>query len=316
MRVLASCLHFQRHAERYRPLFEERGVTMDLPCVDQQLLESELLEIIDHYHGILAGDDEITRRVLEHGRRLRVVAKWGIGLDAIDCDAARELGIAVYNTPDVFADEVADVAIGYLLLLARQLHRMDRSVRSGGWLKVEGISLRDKILGVVGIGSIGREVVRRARALGMKAVGSDVVEVAESFRAETGLEETDLEDLLRRSDFVSLNCPLTAESHHLLGEDAFSQIKPGAFVINTGRGALINESALVAALRSGRVAGAALDVYEDEPLPADSPLRAFDRCIFGTHNASNTREAVERVNERALANLFHGLGLERPAFEE
>jgi D-3-phosphoglycerate dehydrogenase len=215
----------------------------------------------------------------------------------------------VSATPGVFSDAVADVVTAYIILLARRLHELDRGVRAGGWPKVQGQSLVDKRLGVIGVGSIGRGVIRRARALGMTVCGYDVAGVPEAYCRETDLEPLELNALLEKSDFVSLNCPLTPQTRHMLGEAEFARMKGGAFVINTGRGPLIDEAALVLALRQGKIAGAALDVFEEEPLPPDSPLREFDNCIFGTHNASNTLEAVLRVNTLAIDNLLRGLGL-------
>ncbi|NET41047.1 phosphoglycerate dehydrogenase [Okeania sp. SIO2B3] len=306
-RILITCPHLQKTIDPYRPLFAERNVEIEVPTLVQQLSEAELLEIIDRFDGVIAGDDFFTAKVLEKGKRLKIVAKWGIGLDAIDLEAAKKLGILVHNTPDVFADEVADVVLGYIVLLARRLHKLDHSVRNGGWLKVQGRSLRGKTLGVIGVGSIGRAVVRRGVALGMSVVGYDVASVPESFIQDTGMSQQSLESLLQVSDFISLNCNLTSDNRHLLGQKQFDLMKEGVYLINTARGPLVDEAALVKALAEGKVAGAALDVFEEEPLPMDSPLRQFDNCIFGTHNASNTLEAVMRVNEMAIQNLLEGL---------
>ncbi len=308
-RILVTCPQMQATIDRYRDMFKQHEIEVEAPPLVQQMSESELLEIIDRFDGVIAGDDPFTSRVLEKGTRLKAIAKWGIGVDAIDLDAARRFGIRVSNTPDVFADEVADVVTGYIILLARQLHRLDRSVRDGGWLKVTGMSLREKTLGVVGVGSIGRAVTLRGIALGMLPVGHDISAPPAAFQQTTGIRMLSLDQLLAESDFISLNCNLTNWNRHMLGHRQFGMMKTGAFVVNTGRGALIDEAALAEALRDGRVAGAALDVFETEPLPADSPLRAFDNCIFGTHNSSNTVEAVQRVNDLAIRNLLEDLGV-------
>jgi D-3-phosphoglycerate dehydrogenase len=309
-RVLITSRQLQQKIGRYRELLARHKVEVELPEFEQQLGEAELLEIIDRFDGVIAGDDEFTARVLEKGKRLRVIAKWGVGIDAIDAEAARRLGIQVSNTPNAFADEVADVVMGYVILLARQLHKMNEAVRKGQWLKIQGMSLRGKTLGVIGVGSIGRAVVQRAAAAGMVVLGYDQVPPTASFVQQTGLRLTPLEKLLATVDFLSLNCNLTPANRHLLNHQVFARMKKGVYIINTARGGLIDEVALVAALREGKVAGAAIDVFEREPLPPDSPLRQFDQCIFGTHNSSNTLEAVLRVNELAIQNLL--AGLERP----
>jgi len=306
-RVLITCPQLQQTIDGYRDVFTERGIEIELPHVEQQLGESNLLDIIDRFDGVIAGDDNFTARVLEKGKRLRAIAKWGVGMDGIDMEAAERMGIRVSNTPNMFSDEVADVVMCYIVLLARQLHKLDQSVRSGDWMKIQGMSLRGKTLGVIGVGSIGQEVARRALAAGMSMLGSDVAPVPTSFIEETGLQLVDLRKLLQASDFISLNCTLTSANRHMLGPREFSIVKTGVCIVNTARGPLIDEAALIQALEKGRVAGAALDVFEKEPLPLDSPLRRFDNCIFGTHNSSNTTEAVMRVNEIAIRNLLEGL---------
>jgi D-3-phosphoglycerate dehydrogenase len=311
IKVLVSCLHLQRQFEDYRPEFAARGVEAVLPEVVQQMSEKDLLPMIHSFDGVIAGDDEITGRVIARAERLKVIVKWGIGTDAIDIEAARRAGISVLNTPGVFADEVADVVIGYLVLLARKLHEIDSEVRSGRWPKPQGLSLSGKVLGLVGVGSIGRGVARRARAMGFSLLGYDVGGIPEPAQRGLDLRPVDLETLLATSDFISLNCPLTQENYHLLDQYAFARMKLGVYIVNTARGPLIDERALAANLESGRVAGAALDVFEEEPLPPSSPLRRFDSCILGSHNASNTREAVLRVNRIAVDRLFAELEREK-----
>ena len=307
-KVLVTCPHLQKTIHLYQERLTEKGIELEVPQLVQQLSEGELLDIIDRFDGVIAGDDPFTAKVLERGKRLKIVAKWGIGVDSIDLEAAKSLGISVVNTPDVFADEVADVALGYIILLARQLHQLYRSVRSGGWLQVPGITLRGKTLGVIGVGSIGKAVVRRGIALGMSVVGYDVREIDPDFLEETGLKQLAYSELLGVADFIALNCNLTSENYHMLSYQQFELMKTGVYLVNTARGPLIDEKALGSALESGKVAGAALDVFELEPLPSESGLRQFSQCIFGTHNGSHTKEAVLRVNELAIANLLKGLG--------
>ena len=305
--VLLTCTQLQQTIDLYKSYFIEHGIEIELPRVTQKLNESDLLEIIDQFDGVIAGDDEFTARVLEKGKRLKVIAKWGVGVDGIDIGAARRLDIQVYNTPNVFNDEVADIVMGYIILLARQLHKIDQSIREGKWLKIQGISLAGKTLGIIGMGSIGRSVARRAVAAGMNLIGYDVATVDNTFIKETGIRMGTLDELLQSSDFITLNCNLTSSNCNMLGHREFALMKTGVFIINTARGPLINEEALVQALHGGKVAGAALDVFNEEPLPPDSPLRDFDNCIFGSHNSSNTYEAVIRTNELAINNLLEGL---------
>ena len=308
-KVLISCPHLQRTIDQYRAKFADSNIEIELPPVKQMLSETELLKIIDRYVGVIAGDDELTEKVLEKGTNLMVISKWGIGIDAIDLDAAERLGIKVYNTPNVFSEEVADLVMGYIISLARKLHIIDRMVREGRWndAQIQGISLRGKTLGVIGVGSIGRAVVERAIAAGMSVVGYDIAPISASFIRETGLRPVELEELLQTADFISLNCSLSSSNWHMLGPREFALMKTPVYIINTARGPLVDEEALVKALQEGKVAGAALDVFEEEPLPKNSPLRQFDNCIFGAHNSSNTHEAVMRTYELAIKNLIDGL---------
>lgn len=309
-RVLISCPHLQKTIHLYRDKLAAKGIELEVPEMVQQLSEAELLEMVPRLDGIIAGDDPFTAKVLEKAEKLKILAKWGIGVDSIDLEAAKKLGIPVKNTPNVFADEVSDVALGYIILLARHLHKLDRSVRDGGWLQIPGITLRGKTLGIVGVGSIGRGLVERGLAVGMPILGYDVMPIPEAYQQETGIKSVDLDTLLQESDFIALCCNMTEDNYHLLDERAFDMMKDGVYIVNVARGPLIKESALVAALDSGKVKGAALDVFEVEPLPAESRLREFDQCIFGTHNSSHSIDAVLKVNEIAIANLLTGLGIE------
>jgi D-3-phosphoglycerate dehydrogenase / 2-oxoglutarate reductase len=306
-RVLISCVQLQRSLAEHRGRLDERHAELIVPPIEQQLNEAELLELIVGVDGMIAGDDHVTRAVLERADRLRIVSKWGVGTDAIDLAAAAELGIRVTNTPGMFGDEVADVVIGYVVMLARHLHRTDSAVRAGEWAKPEGVSLAGRTMGVIGLGHIGRAVARRSLAMGMRVVGSEIDPTNRASAVQLGVEVVSLESLLADSHVISLNTPLTPDSRHLINATTLARLQPGAWIINTARGGLIDESALIAALASGQVGAAALDVYEVEPLPADSPLRGFAQVILGSHNSSNTVEAGHRTSERAIDNLIRGL---------
>jgi phosphoglycerate dehydrogenase-like enzyme len=306
-RILISCVQLQRSLDDHRGRLDERGAELIVPPVDQQLREPELLELIAGVDGMIAGDDHVTRAVLERADRLRIVSKWGVGTDAIDLAAAARLGIRVTNTPGMFGEEVADVVIGYLVLLARHLHRTDRAVRAGDWAKPEGVSIAGRTLGIVGLGHIGRAVAARAIAMRMRVLGVEIDAANCAAAAEVGVEVVNLESLLTESDVISLNTPLTPDTRHLLNSATLGRLRPGAWIINTARGSLIDEAALATALDSGQVGAAALDVFEIEPLPSDSRLRRFDQVILGSHNASNTVEAGHRTSERAIDNLIRGL---------
>lgn len=316
-KALITCHHLQRHFEDFRPRYEAMGVVPILPRIEgQQLSAGAMREAIAGVDAVIAGDDEIDASVLEAGKAsgLKAVIKWGIGTDSIDKAKAAELGIPVYNTPGTFANEVADLAISLLLNVLRQTHLMHSSIREGGWLKVQGRSLAGMTAGVIGLGSIGLAVARRTNAFGMMTIGYDVRAIAPEVLAETGTTQVDLDRLFAESDAVLIACELTPANRHLLNADAFACMKDGVYIVNVSRGPLIDEAALCEALKTGKVAGAGLDVFESEPLPGDSLLRGFESCVFSTHNGSNTAEAVARVNAMTTDILFHVFGLQKIDF--
>jgi len=307
LRALITCRQMQNCIESFRDRFDARDIALDLPAIVQQPTEAELIAIIGDYDGMIAGDDPLTAGVLAHAARLKIISKWGVGVDGIDLDAARKQGITVTNTPDVFGDDVADVAAGYLVMLARQLHRVDAAVRDGGWLKHEGVALTRKTLGIVGYGSVGQALGRRGRGFGMTVIAHDTAPGVGDVARFENVELVDREDVFRRSDFLALCVPLTADTRHLVNPATLGLMPRGSFLVNVARGGLVDERALVATLGSGQLAAAALDVFENEPLPIDSPLRTFPQCVFGAHNGSNTREGVLRASAAAVDNLLDGL---------
>jgi phosphoglycerate dehydrogenase-like enzyme len=197
-----------------------------------------------------------------------------------------------------------------MLAFVRRLPWMDEAMKAGTWDKIPGKALSECTLGVVGVGTIGKVVTRRARAFGMQVLGTDIVEIDHVFITETGIEMTTLEDLLSRTDFISINCDLNPTSHHLMNADTFALMKPNAVLINTARGPIVDEPALIHALQKSQITGAALDVYENEPLPLESPLMQMDNVMLAPHNANSSPAAWERVHWNTIKNLLDGLGID------
>jgi D-3-phosphoglycerate dehydrogenase len=284
--------------DRFRPIFERHNLELIVARVHERLTEEELLVYAGQFDGTVCGDDIYTAAVLEANvPRLKVISKWGTGIDSIDSEAASRLGIQVRN-------------MGYILAFARRQPWMDRDMKDGRWDKLPGRSLSECTLGIVGIGNCGKAVVRRARPFGMQLLGNDIVQIVPDFVLENDLEMTSLEDLLVRSDFVSLNCDLNPTSYHLINERTLALMEPTAILINTSRGPVVDEAALINALQSGIIAGAALDVYEIEPLPQDSPLCKMDNVMLAPHNANSSPAAWERVHLNTIRNLLDGLGIQ------
>ena len=295
---------------RFRPILEGFGMQLIVPQVHERLSEAELLSYAGQFDGTICGDDQYTATVLEAcAPRLKVISKWGTGIDSIDRQTAEKLGIQVRNTPNAFTLPVADTVLGYILTFSRHFPWMDRAVKSGHWEKIPGRSLSECTLGVVGVGKIGKAVIRRARAFGMNLLGNDIIAIDPVFLTKNEVQMTNLENLLAQSDFVSLNCDLNPTSYHLMNATAFNQIKSSAILINTSRGPVVHEQALISALQEGKLAGAAVDVFEHEPLPADSPLTRMDNVMLAPHNANSSPKAWERVHQNTIDNLLTGLGL-------
>ena len=306
-KVLVSAPYMLPVIDRYRQRLKAEDVELIPAAVKERLSEEELMEVIGDVDGIICGDDRITRNVIDAASRLKVISKWGTGIDSIDAQAAAERGIPVYRTRNAFSEPVADTVIGYILTFARQLPWMDRDIRDGLWRKPPLVALNECVLGVVGVGDCGKAVVRRALAFGMRVLGNDIVEMPVEFLQQTGIEMLSLDELLRQADFVSLNPDLNSTSYHLIGTDQLNLMKSSAYLINASRGPVVDESALIEALQERQIAGAALDVFEEEPLPAGSPLRALDNCLLAPHNANSSPRAWGRVHENTVHNLLKGL---------
>jgi D-3-phosphoglycerate dehydrogenase / 2-oxoglutarate reductase len=308
--ILFSAPYMLPFLEHFRPVFEHYRLELLVPRVQERLEEAELLAHAGQFDGAICGDDRYTARVLEAcAPRLKVISKWGTGVDSIDQVTAARLGIRVERTPNAFTLPVADSVLGYMLAFARCLPWMDRQMKAGRWAKLSGKSLSECTLGVVGAGNIGKAVLRRARAFGMRLLANDIIPIEPDFLLENSIRSTSLEELLSQSDFVSLNCDLNPTSFHLINEHTLGLMKPDAVLINTARGPIVDEAALVTALQEVKLAGAALDVFEQEPLPADSPLLGMDNVLLAAHNANSSPAAWERVHWNTIRNLLEGLGI-------
>ncbi len=309
--ILFSAPYMLPFLDRFRPVLDKYGLALITPEVRERLDENQLIQYAGQFDGAICGDDMYTARVLQACQpRLKVISKWGTGIDSIDSKEAQRLGISVFRTLNAFTLPVADSVMGYMLAFARRHPWMDRDIKSGQWNKIPGRALHECTLGIIGVGTIGKVVARRARAFGMNVLGNDIVEIDHVFIAETGIQMKPLDELLEQSDFVSVNCDLNPTSRHLVTTRTLSLMRPTAVLINTARGPIVDEHALVDALQSGGIAGAALDVFEVEPLPLDSPLLKMDNVMLAPHNSNSSPTAWEHVHWNTIRNLLVGLGLD------
>ncbi len=308
--ILLSAPYMVPYYTRFKPVMEHYGLEVIVPDVHERLEEKDLLALAGQFDGVICGDDRFTRRVIDKCvPRLKVISKWGTGIDSIDQDAAREAGIPVRNTPNAFTTPVSDSVLAYILAFARGLPWMDREMKAGHWNKIPVMSLAESTLGVIGVGNVGKAVLRKARPFGMKLLGNDIVTIAPDFITENNVEITGLDDLLTRADYVSVNCDLNPTSFHIMNARTFGLMKPTAVFVNTARGPLHDETALMGALKCGQIRGAGLDVFEVEPLPADSPLMKMDNVLLAPHNSNSSPAAWERVHRSTLRNLLHELNI-------
>jgi D-3-phosphoglycerate dehydrogenase len=274
----------------------------------------DFLEAAADADAILNADFRITAHIITSLRRCRVISRFGIGVDNIDVEAATARGIPVANVPDFCTEEVANRAFTFLLACASQLLQLDHRVRAGEWRGgelPETVQIEGQVLGLVGFGRIARAVGRRGRAFGMKVIAHDPY-LTPSAIEEGGASTASFEEVLSRSDILSLHAPLTPETHHLISAEALRLVKPSAILINCARGGLVDEQALVAALRERRLARAGLEVLEMEPPRRDNPLLNMDQVVLTPHSAAHTKKALQRVREAAVDAVVRVLKGERP----
>jgi D-3-phosphoglycerate dehydrogenase len=260
---------------------------------EPEITAEQIKEKIANYEIVIVRSrTKLTRDMIEKADKCKIIARVGVGLDNIDVDAAKAKGIRVINAVEGAMNAVAELVLGLMLSLAREIPRADREIRNGKWLKKEllGNELSGKYLGIVGLGNIGKKLARHAKALNMNIIGYDVISISDEFSKEVGLIKTDLDTLLSSADYVSFHVPFTPETHHLVNAQRLSKMKKTACIINTSRGEIIDEEALYAAIKDGKIAGAALDVFEKEPAVGNK-LTTLPNIICTPHIGAQTREA-------------------------
>jgi len=315
--VLLSAPYMLPTKNRFIPILNHYEIDVLTPEVHERLTEREILNFAGSFDGAICGDDQYTESVIKACLpRLKVISKWGTGIDSIHKTFAESIGVKIGNTPNAFTLPVSDSVLGYMLVFARRLTWMDSAMKAGEWNKIPGRSLSECTLGVIGMGNVGKAVIRRARGFGMRLFGNDIRPIEPDFILEQGLEMVTLENLLQESDFVSMHCDLNSTSRHLINENTISLMKPNAVLINTSRGPVVKESALVDALLNKKIAGAALDVFEFEPLPPTSPLLKMENVILAPHNSNSSPQAWERVHKNTIKNLLEGLNIPHSDLDE
>jgi D-3-phosphoglycerate dehydrogenase / 2-oxoglutarate reductase len=260
-----------------------------------EISNEELLRSVKNYEVIVVRSrTKITKPIIDAADKVKIIARVGVGLDNIDTKYAESKGVRVINASEAAMNAVAELVIGDMIALARSIPRADSSMKNGKWLKKElmGIELKGKYLGIIGVGNIGRNVGRLAKGLRMNLLGYDIVPISQEYVKEVGMITTDLNTLLASSDFITCHIPITEETNHLINSNKLALMKSSAFIINTSRGEVVDEEALFLALTTGKIAGAALDVFEIEP-PTNTKLVELPNVICTPHIAAQTKEAQE-----------------------
>jgi D-3-phosphoglycerate dehydrogenase len=294
-------------------MLEEIGWNIIFNTTGRIFTEDELAAVVAAVDGIIIGIDPLTARVINAAKHLKVISKYGVGVDNIDIGAAKQQGILVAYTPGVNSSAVAELAFGLALNVARKISTADRAIHNGDLTgQYSGIELEGKTLGILGTGRIGKQLALLAKGFKMKIICYDLFP-DESWAGATGAQYLTLTDLLRQADLISCHLPLTEATHHLISAKELLLVKPGAIIINTARGEIIDENALYEALVNKRLLGAGLDVTESEPVTA-SRLIGLDNVVLTPHSGAHTREAIEKMGRLAAQNLIAGLTGAPPQF--
>jgi len=308
--VLITAPYILPSMHRFTPILESFGLNVIIPEVNEHLEAEEILKYAGQFEGTICGDDRYTAEVIEAcSPQLKVLSKWGTGIDALNQEAAEKFGVKIFRTPNAFTVPVSESVMAGMLSFARNIPWMDKAMKEGEWKKFPGHTLSESTLGVIGVGNIGKAVIRRARPFGMTILANDIIEIEPDFILEEGIEMTTLKDLLERSDYISLNTSLNPTSYHLINAETLKHVKPTAVLINSCRGPVVDEKALINALQEGRLRGASLDVFETEPLPNDSPLKKMDNVLLSPHNTNSSPFFWERIHWNSIRNLLIGLDI-------
>ena len=304
-KILITSVSFLNAGEQPLRMLQEGGCNLIWNPWGRSLRAEELKALIVDVDGVIAGLDEYNAEVLSTAKRLKVISRYGVGLDKVDLETAKRLGIRVTNTPEENIQAVADLTFGLILATSRKIPQSHQSTREGKWDRLIGHGVYGKTLGIIGLGRIGKAVAKRGKGFDMEILAYDVYK-DEPFAAAHGIPFLSLDELLRRADFVTLHCDLNAQTKGMIGLKELKMMKETAYLINTARGGIIDEEALYQALQEGRIAGCGLDVYTNEP-PTGSPLLSLENIVTTGHIGAYTDEAIKEMALTSVKNLLSGL---------
>lgn len=302
-KVLITWSFFSNHINVFKKLFKNRNISYKVLLDKQAISEKKLLKVIAPYHGIICGDDEITSKVIDRAKNLKVISKWGTGIDSIDSKYAKKKGVKVCNVPTAFTGEVAIYAITIALSLLRNLISSHNSTINGKWKKFTGQSIDGKTLGVVGFGKIGKKICSYSKKLGFKILINDINLKQRKTAKNLGYVSANIKKIYKESNIIVFATDLNKTSYNLFNFNSLKYLKKKPIIVNIARGAIVSELALIKAMKQEKISAFGLDVYEKEPLKKSSQLLQFKNCFLSSHNAFNTEQSIERTNKKVFENL-------------
>jgi D-3-phosphoglycerate dehydrogenase / 2-oxoglutarate reductase len=306
-KILISSYHMNLKLYEYEKLLKKNNIEFDKLIRNPSVKENELLNIIEKYDGIICSDDEITKKVIQKARLLKVISKWGTGTDSIDKIFAKKKNIKVLNTPNAFSKSVAQLVWSMILAFSRNLIETQNEIKTGKWPKLDGTLLQDKTLGIIGLGNVGQAVAKMSLGFDMKILCNDIKKINNNLLKKLKITQVSKNKILKKSDYIVLCVDLNKSSYKLIDQKELLLMKKNTILINVARGPVINEPKLIKALKNHRIKGAGLDVFRNEPITKKNPLFRLKNCILSSHNAFNTREEVDKVHKNTVINLINGL---------
>ena len=306
-KILISSYHMNLVLKNYSSILKNNNILYDKIVKNPSVNEDQLLKVIEKYDGLICSDDEITKKVLDKAVNLKVISKWGTGIDSINKNYAKQKKIKVCNTPNAFSRSVGQLTWAMILSLSRKMMETHKMIQQGDWPKLTGISLEKKNLGIIGLGNVGQTVIKMGVGFDMNILGSDTKSIKKNILQKLKIKKVSKKELIKKSDVIVLCVDLNKNSYDLISDQEFNNMKKDVILINISRGPVINEKSLIKALKKKKIGGLGIDVFTKEPLNKNNYLVKAKNCILSSHNAFNTSEQVEKVHKNTIMNIVNNL---------
>lgn len=307
-KILISAIPLVPIFHKYKKYFDKKKYLIDLKKTDQYLNETQLSKIINKYDGIICGDDELSKQVLSKAINLKVISKWGTGINSIDLNYAKRKKIKVLNTPSAFSYSVATMAVGMILTYYRKLIDNHNLIKKNKWPKIKGETLLKKKIGIIGVGNIGKKIFQMLSGFETINYANDLKKINQSFLNRYKIKQVSKNNIFQNCDIIITASDLNKSSIHLINKKTLNKMKKNVLIVNISRGALIDNDALIKFLKINNYSGACLDVFEEEPLSKNSKFLSLKNCILTSHNAFNTFDEVENTHLNTINNILKSLG--------